>query len=235
MTDEIVSKLRRVSTATLSTQLAKRGFRNTCMKGVRQLSPGLKLVGPAATLRYIPAREDLDTIESLGSREHLQRVTIESVAPGHVLVMDCRGERYTAGIGAILIARLMSRGIAGVVCDGGIRDLEEAAASGLPLFGAGPAAPPNVTLHHAVDRDLPVACGGVSVFPGDILVGDSDGIVVVPAHLAGEVSENALEQEEVETFILSEIRAGAELFGTYPPNEKTLERFRKQRQFGENG
>jgi len=199
------------------------------MRGVRRLTPGLKLVGAAFTLRYIPAREDLDSIESLGNPDHPQRKAIESIPADHVLVMDCREESDIAGIGAILVNRLKVRGISGVVCDGGIRDLEEAAAAGLPIFAAGAAAPPNITRHHAVDIEVPIACGGVAVFPGDILVGDGDGVVVVPANLAREVAEAGLEQEETEAFILSEIQGGAPLIGTYPPNEETMARFHSRK------
>lgn len=229
LSPQVKTQLANISTATLATQLAKRGFRNTCMRGVRQLSRSRKLVGAAFTLRYIPAREDLDTIESLGSPEHPQRKAIESIPADHVLVMDCRGEQDVAGIGSILVARLKVRGVAGVVCDGGIRDLEEAIESELPLFAAGAAAPANIIRHHAVDLDVPIACGGVSVFPGDIMVGDADGIVVVPAHLVEEIVAAGFEQEQTEAFILDEIRSGAPLFGTYPPNEETMARYRSQK------
>ena len=219
--------LRRVSTATLTTQMMKRGFRNVFMEGVRAASPGPgTMVGEAVTLRYIPAREDLDSIESLGSRDHPQRKAIETIAAGAVLVAVCRGDARAAGVGAILVARLKARGAAGFVCDGGIRDLATAAEQGLPLFCAGPAAPPNVIRHHAVDAGLPVACGGVSVFPGDVVVGDGDGVVVIPRHLADEVAAAAAEQDRLEEFLLGEVRGGAALFGTYPPDEATLERYR---------
>lgn len=141
------------------------------------------------------------------------------------MVMDCRGERDVAGIGAILITRLKIRGVAGLVSDGGIRDLEEALVSDLPLFAAGAAAPANIIRHHAVDLEVPIACGGVAVFPGDIIVGDADGVIVVPSHLVEEVAAAGFEQERTESFILSEIRAGAPLFGTYPPNQETMARY----------
>ncbi|HUI17231.1 MAG TPA: ribonuclease activity regulator RraA, partial [Alphaproteobacteria bacterium] len=173
-----------VSTATLTTQMLKRGFRNIYMTGVRPLhAAGPNMVGEACTLRYIPAREDLATIESLGSREHPQRKTIETIAKGKVLVVDCRGESGAAGIGAILVARLSARGAAGFVCDGGVRDLAQAVSVGLPLYAQGAAAPPNVTRHHAADSGRPIGCGGVAVFPDDVVVGDRDGVVVLPARL----------------------------------------------------
>ncbi len=219
--------LEQVSTATLTTQMLKRGLRNIFMAGVRPLhGAGANMVGEAATLRYIPAREDLDTIDSLGSREHPQRKTIETIPSGKVLVVDCRGEIGAAGVGAILLARLKARGAAGFVCDGGVRDAAEAARVGLPLYAKGPAAPPNVTRHHAVDSNVPIACGGVAVFPGNVIVGDGDGVVVLPPALAAEVAEAAVEQERLEAFLLAEVKAGAPLFGTYPPSEETLQRYR---------
>ena len=225
--------LEKVSTATLTTQMLKRGFRNIFMQGVRALNDaGGNMVGEATTLRYIPAREDLATVESLGSREHPQRKTIEHFPRGHVLVADCRGEGGAAGVGAILVARLKARGAAGFVCDGGVRDVAQATRLGLPLYAQGPAAPANVTRHHAVDADLPVGCGGVAVFPRDVIVGDRDGVVVLPAHLAAEVAEAAFEQERLEDFLLAEVRGGAPLFGTYPPSEETMGRYHKRRKRG---
>lgn len=220
--------LRNTSTATLTTQLMKRGFRNAFMRGVTARQPGAHMVGEAYTLRYIPGREDITTVESLSDPEHPQRKAIESIPLGHVMVVDCRGETYVAGIGAILVARLKVRGAAGFVCDGGIRDHTDAVASQLPLFAASAAAPPNVTVHHAVDINTPIGCGGVPVFPGDTIVGDDDGVVVLPSHLTDEVAFAAAEQESIEEFVLEEIRRGAPLIGTYPPNAATLDRYRAQ-------
>jgi regulator of RNase E activity RraA len=230
LSDQTRALLREVSTATLTTQMLKRGFRNVFMAGVRAWHPdGGNMVGAASTVRYIPAREDLDTIETLGSREHPQRKAIETIEAGRVLVIDCRGETQAAGAGAILMARLQARGAAGFVCDGGVRDLAAAAAVGLPVYCAGPAAPPNVTRHHALDMDRPIACGGVAVFPGDVIVGDRDGVVVLPAAIAEEVALAAAEQDRLETFLFEEVKAGASLFGTYPPNEAMLQRYEAQR------
>lgn len=226
MNEETRQILMQVSTATLTTQLLKRGFRNCFMSGVRALSEGGgRLVGPAYTVRYIPAREDLTTLEALGDPMHPQRKAVENAPPGSVVVSDCRGKRDVAGVGAILLARMKVRGVAGFVCDGGVRDLETARAVGLPLYGSGPAAPPNVTLHHAVETCAPIACGDVAVFNDDIIVGDVDGVVVLPAHLAEEVARDALEQEKLEDFIFERIRGGAPLIGTYPPNAETLKAY----------
>ena len=226
MTPETLAALRRVSTATLTTQMFKRGFRNVFMQGVRALGTyGENMVGPATTVRNIPSREDIDVSASLANPEHPQRKAVETCKAGHVLVMDCRGDARAASGGDILMMRLLRRGAAGVVTDGGIRDAGPISKMTLPVFCAGPSAPLNIVRHHAVEIDAPVACGGVAVYPGDILVGDTDGVVVLPAHLADEVARDAAAQEELEAFILMKIDAGASLPGTYPPNAATLAEF----------
>ena len=223
MNPDTLATLRRVSTATLSTQMFKRGFRNVFMQGVRALGTyGENMVGPATTVRNIPAREDIDIMSTLGNPEHPQRKSVETCKPGHVLVMDCRGDARAASGGDILMTRLLRRGAAGVVTDGGIRDAGPIAKMPLPVFCAGPSAPLNIVRHHAVEIDTPIACGGVAVYPGDILVGDADGVVVLPAHLADEVARDAAAQEALEEFLLMKIDQGAPLPGTYPPNEATL-------------
>lgn len=223
MNPETLATLRRVSTATLTTQMFKRGFRNVFMQGVRGLGTyEHNMVGPATTVRNIPSREDIDIMSSLGNPEHPQRKAVETCKPGHVLVMDCRGDARAASGGDILMTRLLRRGAAGVVTDGGIRDAGPISKMPLPVFCAGPSAPLNIVQHHAVEIDAPIACGGVAVYPGDILVGDADGVVVLPAHLADAVAQDAAAQEALEEFLLSKIDAGAPLPGTYPPNEATL-------------
>jgi regulator of RNase E activity RraA len=214
--------LRRVSTATLCTQLFKRGLRNVFLEGVRRLSQGSgNMVGPATTMRNIPAREDLDHLGVFENPEHPQRKAIEVTPPAHVLVIDCRGEARAASGGMILMTRLMVRGAAGVVSDGPVRDSDEIARLALPVYCAGGSAPLNLIRHHAVDIDVPIGCGGVPVYPGDIMVGDAEGVVAIPAHLADEVAADAAEQERLEEFVLERVAAGAPLRGTYPPNEQT--------------
>lgn len=223
---ETLALLAQVSTATITSQLLKRGFRNLYLRNVRPLDAGTAhLVGPALTLRYIPYREDLATSAALGNPEHPQRKTIENFPAGQVLVMDCRGEADAGSLGGILANRLKVRGAAGVVSDGGVRDAREIAALGLPVYCAGPAAPANIARHHAVDANLPIACGGVPVFPGDIMVGDGDGVVVIPRHLADEVALDGNDQEQIELFVTKEIQAGRSLVGTYPPGEETRARY----------
>jgi len=179
------------------------------------------MVGPAFTLRNIPAREDIDILDIFSDPEHPQRKGIESVPPGYVLVQDCRGDKSAASCGSILIARLKVRGGAGMVSDGAVRDSAVIAASGLPVFCGGASAPTNLIKHHCIDMNLPIGCGGVPVYPGDIIVGDTDGVVVVPRGLAEEVAVHAADQERMEEFIKVRVEAGAPLRGTYPPDEET--------------
>lgn len=225
--NEVYTHLRRVSTATLTTQMFKRGFRNVFMQGVAalgELGEG-NLVGPAFTLRNIPAREDLDALEAFLDPEHPQRKAIEIAPPGSVLVQDCRGDKSVASCGSILTTRLKVRGVAGMVSDGSVRDSGVIAALGFPVFCAGASAPTNLIKHHSIDFNLPIACGGVAVYPGDVIVGDVDGVVVIPWHLAEEVAIDSLEQEQMEDFILEKIRSGSALHGTYPPNAETREAY----------
>jgi len=222
-----IDNLRHVSTATLCTQLFKRGFRNVYIQGIRRITTpsGGNLVGPAFTMRSIPAREDLDQLSAFDDPNHPQRKAIESVPPGHVLVLDCRGETRVASGGQILTTRLKVRGAAGLVSDGSIRDSGAIARMDFHVYCAGGSAPLNLLLHHAVEQNVPVGCGGVAVYPGDVIVGDDEGVVVIPAHLAEEVAAQAVEQEKMEMFILERVQNGAKLAGTYPPNAETKAAF----------
>ncbi len=227
MEPEVREKLLTVSTPTLATILFRRGLRNQFMQGVQKLSTDkAKLVGPAYTLRYIPAREDLDVIEVFRDTSHPQRKAVETVPAGHVLVMDCRGDASAAGAGSILITRLAIRQCAGLVTDGGLRDSDTIAALPIPSYCGSRSAPTNLTKHHAVDINVPIGCGSVPVFPGDILVGDGDGVMVIPRAIAAEVAEQAVQQEKMEAFLAQEIASGKPLAGIYPPNEETLARYR---------
>ncbi len=228
---ETLTRFRHASAATLTTQLFKRGLRNVCIQGVYRLSrPGPNLVGEAFTLRYIPAREDIDVVSVFENPEHPQRKAIETVPPGQVLVMDCRRDARAASAGSILLTRLLVRGAAGVVTDGGLRDSEAIATMDFPVYASGGSAPLNLAIHHAVDLNVAIGCGGVAVFPGDVIVGDGEGVVVVPRHLADDVARDAAEQEIVEVFVLQEIAGGRALPGTYPPNAETLARYRVWRE-----
>jgi regulator of RNase E activity RraA len=223
------------SVATLTTQLFKRGLRNLFLVGVGPLNPAAaRFVGQAFTLRYIPAREDLDRLEAFQDPDHPQRKAIETVPPGQVLVMDCRGDTRAACGGDILTTRLMVRGVAALVTDGGLRDTGEIAKLDIPVYCAGPSSPPNLVIHHAVEElNVPIGCAGVPVFPGDVLVGDSEGVVVIPRHLAEEVATDAAAQERQERFLARKVARGAPLRGTYPPNEATLREYEAWRAAGE--
>jgi regulator of RNase E activity RraA len=227
LTDQTRNLLKHVSTATLTTQLFRRGFRNVFMQGVALLGKleNGNMVGPAFTLRNIPAREDIDVLEIFLNPDNPQRKSVESIPRGYVLVQDCRGDKTAASCGSILTTRLKVRGVAGMVSDGPVRDSGVISECGMPVFCAGASAPTNLIRHHSVDMNLPIGCGGVAVFPGDIIVGDIDGIVVIPQHLAEEVAVDAAEQEKMEEFIFQRIEAGAPLRGTYPPDDSTREAY----------
>src|ERR671916_3457595 len=191
---ETREKLKTVSTATLCTALYKRGLRNQFIQDVRPLNPDLgNMVGEAFTLRYIPAREDLNPLSVFQDRSHPQRKAVEECPPGAVMVIDSRKDPRAASAGGILVSRLQARGVAGVVTDGGFRDSAEIAGLGIPAFHQRPSAPTNLTLHQAIDINVPVGCGDAPVFPGDVVVGDNDGVLVLPAHLADELADEATE------------------------------------------
>ena len=227
---ETLSRLRTVSTATLTTVMFKRGLRNVFLNGPRRLSPGPNMVGPAYTLRTIPAREDLDRLEVFRDRTNPQRKAIEECPAGAVFVVDSRGDARAASLGGILALRLKARGCAGIVTDGGFRDTPDLERLGLPAYHLRPSAPTNLTHHHAVAINDPVACGGVAVYPGDIMVGDGEGVVCLPAHMADEVAEEAAEMTVFEDFVEERVAAGASTFGLYPPtDDATLTAFAEWR------
>ncbi|QUL77868.1 ribonuclease activity regulator RraA [Brevibacterium sp. SMBL_HHYL_HB1] len=218
-----------VSTATLTTQLFGRGLRNSHLEGLRALNPAnQRMVGEAFTLRSIPAREDIDVLEIFQDYDHPQRKAVESVPAGSVLVVDSRGKTRAASLGHILATRLKTRGAAGIVTDGTVRDAEGFENLDLPTLAKGAAASTNLAIHHVVDMQVPIGCAEVAVYPGDIIVGDRDGVVCVPRHLAEEVAAEALEQEKLEAFILEKIEAGNPLRGTYPPDQNTMQEYRAQ-------
>ncbi|WP_144634327.1 ribonuclease activity regulator RraA [Bordetella genomosp. 13] len=225
------ARLMGVSTATLCTALFKRGLRNQFIQDVRPLNAALpNMVGPAYTLRYIPAREDLNTIKVFEDRSHPQRVAVETCPEGAVLVIDSRKDARAASAGGILVTRLMKRGVAGVVTDGGFRDSPEIATLAMPAYHHRPSAPTNLTLHQAMDINLPIGCGDVAVFPGDVVVGDGEGVVVIPAGIADEIAVEAVEMTAFEDFVTDEVRQGASVLGLYPPTDPaTREKFAQWR------
>ena len=214
-------QLAKVSTATLCTALFKRGLRNQFIQDVRPLNGNLpNMVGEAFTLRYIPAREDLNPITVFQDRRHPQRVAVEQCPPGAVLVIDSRKDARAASAGSILVSRLMKRGVAGVVTDGGFRDSPEISRLPFPAYHHRPSAPTNLTLHQAMDIDVPIGCGDVAVFPGDVMVGDGEGVIVIPAHLAAEVAAEAIEMTAFEDFVTEQVMAGRSIIGLYPATDE---------------
>jgi regulator of RNase E activity RraA len=234
LSDATRTKLKAVSTATVATALYKRGLRIQMIQDVHPLSANQPvMVGEAFTLRYMPAREDLNKIEVFRDRAHPQRKAVEDCPPGAVLVMDSRKDARAASAGAILVTRLMQRGVAGVVTDGGFRDSAEIAKLGFAAFHHRPSAPTNLTLRQAIDINVPIGCGDAPVFPGDIILGDGDGVSVIPAHLADEIADEAVEMTAFEDFVTEQVRKGRSVLGLYPAtDEQTLKDFavwRKER------
>ena len=217
LSNDTRDKLMGVATPTIATALFRRGLRNQFIQDVRPLSPKkANMVGQAFTLRYIPAREDLNTLEVFRNPEHPQRAAVEQCPPGFVLVMDSRKDARAASAGSILISRLQVRGVAGVVTDGGFRDNPEIAALDIPSYHHRPSAPTNLTLHQAIEINGPIGCGDVAVFPGDVLVGDNEGVIVIPAHLADEIANETVEMTAYEDFVTEEVMNGATIIGLYP-------------------
>ncbi len=225
--DQTRTRLEGVSVATLATALYKRGLRNQVLQDVRPVSPkGRNMVGPAFTLRYIPAREDRNQLTEFRNPEHPQRKAIEACPPGHILVMDSRKDPRAASAGDILVSRLMVRGGAGVVTDGGFRDARTIGELDMPAYHNRPSSPTNLTLHEAIEINGPIGCGDVAVFPGDVLVGDDDSVIVIPAHLADEVAEEAVEMTAFEDFVQERVMAGQSIIGLYPATkDETLAAF----------
>ncbi len=214
-------ELMQVSTATLCTALFKRGLRNQFIQDVRPLRPNLpNMVGEAFTLRYIPAREDLNPISVFQDRGHPQRKAVEECPPGAVFVIDSRKDARAASAGSILVTRLMKRGVAGVVTDGGFRDSPEIALLDLPTYHQRPSAPTNLTLHQALDINVPIGCGDVAVWPGDVVVGDAEGVVVIPANIVDEIAAEALEMTAFEDFVIEKVNQGQSILGLYPATDE---------------
>lgn len=234
LSDETRAKLKAVSTASVATALYKRGLRNQFIQGVLPVARKREnMVGQAFTLRYIPAREDRNPITVFRNPDHKQRVAIETCPPGCVLVMDARKDARAATAGSILVTRLALRGAAGIVSDGGFRDVRGIGELDMPAYCAKPSAPTNLTLHEAVDINVPIACGDAAVFPGDVLVGDADGVMVVPAHLADEIAAECTAMETYEDFVLEEVLNGAAIVGLYPctkeENERKFQNWRERK------
>ena len=217
----IRDQLKTVSTATICTALFKRGLRNQYIQDVHPLNPGLgNMVGQAFTLRYIPAREDLNALSVFEDRAHPQRKAVEECPPGAVFVIDSRKDARAASAGSILVTRLMKRGVAGVVTDGGFRDSPEMAVMDIPTYHNRPSAPTNLTVHQALDINVPIGCGDAPVFPGDVIVGDREGVVVIPLHLAAEVAQEAVSMTAFEDYVSERVNGGQSILGLYPATDE---------------
>jgi len=209
------------SVASISTALFKRGLRNQFIQGVTPLNPNLpNMVGYAFTVRYIPAREDLNTIDVFKDPEHPQRVAIEKCPQDHVLVFDSRKDARAASAGAILLTRLMVRGCAGVVTDGGFRDSSEIKSLDFPAYHHRPSSPTNLTLHQAVDINVPIGCGDVAVWPNDLIVGDQEGVIVIPRKIVEEISEEIKSMTDYEDYVIDQVKSGSTIRGLYPLTDK---------------
>ena len=231
---ETKSKLGKITTATLTTVLLKKGLRNVWMRGAPPFTPaaqGVRLVGEAFTLRFVPAREDLATPESWSSPKST-RAAIEAMPEGVIVVADAMGCRDAGIFGDILCARLVKRGVTALVTDGAVRDVAGVNGTHLPVWCAGGAAPPSVAGLTFVEWQVPIGCGGVAVFPGDVVVADADGAVLIPADLVEAVTEASVEQERLEAWIVAQVEAGQALPGLYPANAENKARYEADKASG---
>ena len=227
LSEEAIRKLRYASTATITTELYERGFRNTFLAGLRPMRPDLRMVGYAFTIRYVPAREDVGMYAGLPSDETVQWYTVEEVGAGNVLVIDARGETGAASYGHIVATRLHRLGVAGLVTDGCLRDSPRFAGLDLPTYARQAHAATSFIVHHPVETNVPIGCAGVLVLPGDVVVGDAEGVVIIPAQVAEEVAHDAYSLERFEDYILEKVEAGSSLHGVYPPGERLLAEYER--------
>jgi regulator of RNase E activity RraA len=226
--DKTAETLKGISTATLTTVLLKRGLRNVWMRNAQPIGEGGRVVGRAFTLRFLPAREDLATPASWNSPIST-RAAIEDMPPGCIAVVDAAGVPDAGIFGDILCARMARRGVTALVTDGAVRDLEGVLGSGLPVWCRGAAAPPSVAGLTFVGWQQPIGCGGVAVFPDDVVVADRDGAVVVPQALVAEVVAESEEQERMEAWLVTQVDKGLPLPGLYPMNAETRARYEADR------
>src|SRR3954452_15661458 len=228
MSEGVLDKLRQVSTSTVATQLYKRGLRQPQLLGVRPLSQVAEgFVAEGFTMRFIPAREDVDTLDPYRSGNTLQWVAIEAVPSGQVLVVDSRGDTSAASGGDMLMTRAWQRGVAGFVTDGGLRDGHVLAGLPFPTYASEVTITTRAAWHHVADLQVPIACAGVAIYPGDVLVADRDGVIVVPRSWVADLADPALEQEQLEAYVATKIRAGLPLAGNYPPGEETKAEYKR--------
>jgi regulator of RNase E activity RraA len=230
VSDAILDRLAKVTSGSLTTELFRRGFRQPVMTGLTPLNRKMKpFAGRAYTMRFIPAREDIDTYATLTTKPHadnLQWVGVEQVSPGDVVVIDSRRDGSAASMGNMLVTRMMMRGGRGVVSDGAFRDGTELADMDFPIWGAGVTATTRLSFHHVADLQTPIGCGGVAVYPGDVIHGDGDNITVIPAHLAAELADACEARDDIEAYLAMRVQAGEALWGLYPPSDATRSDYR---------
>ncbi len=214
--------LNQASTATISSVLRKHGYNGMYLEGLLPLHPEKRMVGRAFTLRFVPTRPDLDPTGEFDNTTNKQRIAVESVGPGEVLVIEARGNTKAGTLGDILATRIWKRGAAGIVSDGAFRDTPGFSEIDLPTYSK--AQNPNLSsaVHHPIEINGTIVCAGVTVIPGDVIVGDGEGVIVIPTDMADQVAQEAAEQERREEFIIGKIREGHSILGVYPPDEKTL-------------
>jgi regulator of RNase E activity RraA len=215
-------RLSRVGSANIANALLRRGFRNAYLLGLHPLSgEQAQLVGPAYTLRFIPAREDLDTMANYGRNDNLHRRAIEECPEGAVLVIDALGDTRAASAGDMMAARLKFRRVAGVVTDGGFRDTDGIRKTGLPAYQRCAAPPATPIALHPLELNVPIGCAGVAIYPGDVIVGDSEGVVVIPRNIVDDIAADALEAVEYENYAALHIARGRSIFGLFPATDES--------------
>ncbi len=227
LTPASFQKLHHVSTATLTTQLINKGFQNTFLP-LTALSPQKRMVGYAFTMRYVPVREDL-TDTQYNNNVNVQRVAVETIGEDEVMVIDARGDVRAASFGHILATRIQARGAAGLVTDGALRDTIGFQELGFPTYIKAAHATTSFVIHHPLEMQIPIGCAGVLIMPGDVIVGDGEGVVAIPAHVAEAVAHDGYEQEVREDFFQQKVAAGAPILGVYPPNEETEAEYKQWR------
>ena len=211
-----------VSVATICTALFKNGLKNQFIQSVSPLNSKLpNMVGLAYTVRYIPAREDLNNVEVFRDPKHPQRLAIEECPKDYVLIFDSRKDPRAASAGAILVTRLMVRGCAGIVTDGGFRDSGEIKNLNIPAYHNRPSSPTNLTLHQAIDINVPIGCGDVAVWPNDLIVGDNEGVVVIPNEIIETISDEVNSMTIYEDYVIDKVQKGATIRGLYPLTEES--------------
>jgi regulator of RNase E activity RraA len=224
-----IEQFSRASTATISSVLRKHGYNGMYLEGLRPLHPEKRMIGRAFTLRFVPTRPDLDPTGEFDNTTNKQRIAVESVGPGDVLVIEARGDTRAGTLGDILATRIWKRGAAGIVSDGAFRDTPSFSEIDLPTYSK--AQNPNLSsaIHHPIEINGPIVCAGVTVLPGDVIVGDGEGVIVIPAGIAGQIAQEAAAQEERESFIIEKIRDGSSILRVYPPDSDTLAEFEEWR------